>query len=165
MRSLLSLVLFFASTALLPAQLVIDSQVGRYLELTPQQTVTVTRLRAANVQFRLQKAERMAVVNREIQAELRKSPLDPMAIGLRYVELATIDKEIAEADAKLKTDLRALLTEAQKLKLVPLEEALRLQDLANQAVCEGFIEPPVTRSTASAGRAGCFSAFVRPNAQ
>lgn len=136
------------AASLLPAQVVFDpsgaTTMTRYLELTSQQTAQVTSLRIANAQFRLEKAERMAAVNREIQAELKKSPLDPMAIGLRYVEIATIEKEIAEADTKLRTDIVALLTAAQKLKLVPLQEALRLQTLANRAVCEGFIDPIAT---------------------
>jgi hypothetical protein len=66
---------------------------------------------------------------------------------------------MAEAGSKLKSDLRALLTDAQKDKLKPLEEALRLQSLANEAVCEGFIEPLPSGSPAStvlgAGRNFC----------
>jgi hypothetical protein len=142
-------ILFVAFALVMPAQ-VFDptgsSNIAQYLELTTQQRGAVSRLAAANAQFQLQKQERIAVVNREIEAELRKSPLDPMAIGLRYVELATIQREIGQVDRQFRTDLRALLTDAQKEKLKPLEEALRLQSLANQAVCQGFIEPlPVVR--------------------
>lgn len=147
------MVCLFAFAMLLPAQVVFDPTGGttmaRYLELTPQQTAAVTRLRLANAQFRLQKTDRIAVINRELQVELRKNPLDPMAIGLRHVEFATIQKEIAEADVKLKNDLRALLTDAQKEKLKPLEEAQRLQSLANQAVCEGFLDPLPAGNVAS----------------
>ncbi|MBS1832885.1 MAG: hypothetical protein JST65_09230 [Acidobacteria bacterium] len=142
--------LFLVSMAIAPAQLIFEStEMTRYLELTSQQTVAVTRLRVANTQFRLEKAERTAVINRELEVELRKSLLDPMAIGLRHVELATIQREIAEADTKLKNDIRALLTEAQKAKLKPLEDAQRLQGLVNQAVCEGFLDPLPTGSLTS----------------
>lgn len=141
------------AASLLPAQVVFDpsgaTTMTRYLELTSQQTAQVTSLRIANAQFRLEKQNRIAVIQRELQVELKKNPLDPMAIGLRYVEIATIEKEIVEADTKLKNDLRALLTDAQKGKLKPLEEAQRLQSLVNQAVCEGFLDPLPVASVAS----------------
>ena len=72
----------------------------------------------------------MFEVQREIGVETARQPLDPVALGLRYAEVETIRRVIAERSAKLVPDNVAVLTEVQKMKLKALEEAMRLAETA-----------------------------------
>jgi hypothetical protein len=108
-------------------------QIRQYLELTAEQILKLTQQNAELQRFQAEKARRSAMVQREIAVETRREPLDPHALGLRYAELETIRREIAEEQTKLLAANRNVLTDAQKTKLRALEEALKLVPVANQA--------------------------------
>ena len=76
-----------------------------YLELTDQQ---VSQILAKNQQlgeYRSAKMERQFAVQLEIAQETQRTMLDPMAIGLRYLELETIRREIESESKKITTEI------------------------------------------------------------
>lgn len=133
---ILAALLLFAFTALAQTGTVVpvptSLQLMQYLNLTPDQLI---RIQAANGDyFRLvaEKSARMAQVQREIAEETSKSPLDPMALGLRYAELEAIRRELRDEEAKVTPLVLTVLNDAQKAKLKTLEDAMKLQPL----ICE-----------------------------
>jgi len=119
-----------------------SNELRTYLDLTNDQ---VTRLNALNLrllQFQAEKSQRMAVVARDAQLELQKSPLDPMAVGLRYVELEVIRREIYAERRKVLEEVQGLLTAPQKTKLQSLVEILRAYPLACEAIGQNLLTPP-----------------------
>lgn len=77
--------------------------------------------------------QRMFQVQSEIRDETGKSPLDPLALGLRYAEVETICRNIREEANGLMDRNKAILTDAQKVKLKALEDAYKLFPLISQA--------------------------------
>lgn len=112
-----------------------------YLTMTTDQNSAIKGLKAKTSQETSGKLLRQAQVQVEIQAELRKAGLDPLAIGLRYVEIETINREVAAANSNLAADEKNLLTPAQLAKLKALEEPRKLQTVISQAACEGLLDP------------------------
>lgn len=158
-------------------------ELQRYLELTPEQVNTLGRRNAALAEFNGEKYRRIAQVQLEIAEETQKTQLDAMALGLRYLELEAIRRELrAEAD-KAYVDIQAILTPAQKTKVQALVEALRLQPVICQAqavnilpsavptgVTGALLSPyPIQTGFASfllggAGTSGCAGGFGFPTA-
>lgn len=69
----------------------------------------------------------------EIAEETAKDALNPMALGVRYVEVETICREMkAQAAVSLKRNLDAL-TSAQKAKLQVLQDAIKLAPVISDA--------------------------------
>jgi hypothetical protein len=67
--------------------------------------------------------------------------LDATAIGLRYVELEAIRREL-EAERKRTVDaIQELLTQVQRTKISALQEVLRTQPLACEAMNHHLMAP------------------------
>ncbi len=97
-----------------------------FLGLTDAQA---KRIRDKNLEFDqvlAEKHHRLDQVRAEIVQETRKEALDPMALGLRYVEAEQIRREISSAEERLRGELRSALTAEQLTKLTMLEEAYEL---------------------------------------
>ena len=107
-------------------------ELQRYLELTPEQVAGIVSRNAALIEFNLEKSRRAAVVQGEIGQETAKTQLDPMALGVRYLELEAIRRELAGRSQRTYEEIQALLTPAQKTKVQALVEAMRLQPV----ICE-----------------------------
>jgi hypothetical protein len=131
----------------------------KYLELTSAQVDAIRRADTELELFRVRKQLRVAQVQREIREWTAKDLLDPMQLGLRYVELETINREIREEEKKTIVKARAVLNPAQLAKLKVLEDAVKLQPLINDAVCENLIEVP-SSSAAPGGTAGCLRGVI-----
>ena len=113
-----------------------------YLELTDQQ---VSQILAKNQQlgdFRSAKMQRQFAVQFEIAQETKRTVVDPMAIGVRYLEIETIRRELETEAKKNLSEIQALLTPNQRTKLSQLEEALRQQNTACAAVSWNLMPQP-----------------------
>jgi len=101
-------------------------QVREYLQLTDAQ---VSGIALNNDEYNKSIQERLQRV-RQVQAELAvetaKDPLDESALGVRYVEIELICRDLRDFANTLQKQNLVLLTDEQRAKLKALEEALKL---------------------------------------
>lgn len=157
-------------------------EIRTYLALTDEQVAKMQRQIDDYSRWAALRQRRMSEVQLEIAVETAKTPLDPAALGVRYAEVEAIRREIAERGDALVPANVALLTEAQKVKLKALEEALKLVSTGDQAkvlkllpddcsarlafgVGGGFIFDPVGSGAGVSipvfgGSTGCSAAFL-----
>lgn len=121
----------------------LSAELVSYLQLTPQQVTDMGKIQADWIAFQSSRFQRMSQVQIEIAQETQRSPLDPMALGLRYAEVETIRRELTTENAAVGERMRGLLTEAQKNKVKTLEEAAKLLPLISQAQCTQLLTPAV----------------------
>jgi hypothetical protein len=122
----------------------VPESVRTYLGLTEAQAARITALNAQYGAFARTKQLRRLQVEQEIVLEREKPVLDAMALGLRYVELEVMRREVAGERKKTVAAVRALLTEAQRAKVAVLEQALRDYDTACAAAGWNLLEAPLT---------------------
>ncbi len=120
----------------------------KHLELTDPQVSEILAKNERLGQFRSTKLRRQVEVQFEIAQETRQATLDPMAIGVRYLEIETIRREIEAESKKTTTEIQALLTPTQKTKLSMLEEVLRQQNTACAAVSWNLMPQPAPQAFA-----------------
>lgn len=113
----------------------------QYLELTTSQTASIQNLYSRWIQYSLGKAQRSAQVQMEISQETAKETMDPMALGVRYLELEGIRRELAAEQQRTVTDVQNVLTPAQKTKLAALQDTLKMYPTACDALSYNFIQP------------------------
>jgi hypothetical protein len=158
-------------------------EIRTYLALTDEQVAKMQRQIDDYSRWAALRQRRMSEVQLEIAVETAKTPLDPAALGVRYAEVEAIRREIAERGDALVPANVAVLTEAQKVKLKALEEALKLVSTGDQAkvlkllpedcsgarfglgVSGGFIFDPVGSGAGVSipvfgGTTGCSAAFL-----
>ena len=136
MRTLLVSLLAIASVwgqGPIPIKYTPFPQIRAYLGLSDEQVAKMQQQIDDYYRWADSRQQRMNTVQREITQETAKSPLDPMALGVRYAEVEAIRRELAERSAALIPANVALLTDAQKVKLKALEEALKLQSTGSEA--------------------------------
>lgn len=117
-------------------------QLMKYLDLTPDQLVRITAINGDYMMLVAGKSRRMAQVQQEIAEETAKSPLDPMALGVRYAELEATRRELRAEEAKLNPRITALLSDAQRAKLKTLDDAMKLQPLICEALSLRLLVTP-----------------------
>ena len=66
-----------------------------------------------------------------------------MALGLRYIELEAIRRELQAEQQKTVTAVQKLLTEPQKIKLAALQQSLQLYSTACSAVEQNVLQSTV----------------------
>lgn len=118
-------------------------QIGRYLELTPQQVLELVQIQAEWGRFLAAKSRRVAQVESELRDETLAEVLDPLALGLRYLELEAICRESRDMDRKLHERARTLMTEPQRAKLAVLEQAYRLLPVIVEADGAKLVDAPL----------------------
>jgi hypothetical protein len=123
----------------------ISADLRQFLELTNDQVAGINRLNVELRRFQLEKARRAGQVRSEIQQETQKRTLDAMALGLRYLELEGIQRELTAKASDTATEVQKLFTAAQKTKLQSLEQVLRSYPVACEAVNLNFITSPASR--------------------
>jgi hypothetical protein len=128
-------------TPIVPGQLM-SADLRVYLEVTTDQTAAMNRLTAELRRFQADKARRSVQVQAELQDEMRKQTLDPMALGLRYVELEAIRRELLAKAGEAAGEIQKLFTPAQQTKLRALQEVLRGYPLACEALSLNLITHP-----------------------
>jgi hypothetical protein len=105
-------------------------ELQKYLRLTNQQ---MGALSEANVEFHSWKGDKLAriyTVQQEISEETAKSPLNPVALGIRYAEIEAICREVRERAEKLQKANGERLNEEQRARLKVLEDAWKLVGLS-----------------------------------
>lgn len=123
----------FGQVGTIPVSRLAYGEIRTYLALTDEQVAKMQNQINDYARWSAQRQRRMNEVQVEIVAETAKNPLDPAALGVRYAEVEAIRREIAERGAALVPANVAVLTEAQKVKLKALEEALKLFSTGDQA--------------------------------
>ena len=110
-----------------------------YLELSRDQVTAIQRLNGASAQFQSEKLRRSLQVQLEIGQETAKTPLDAMALGVRYLELEAIRREVATDDEKTYAEIQKVLNEAQKTKVRALVAAMQLQGVICEAQAQNIL--------------------------
>lgn len=121
-------------------------QIRRYLSLTTSQTQQLNAQNADYDRWLQVKQERISSVEAEIAVETARNPLDPAALGVRYVELEVIRREIASREKQLTVEAAAILTDTQKAKLKTLQEAYELEPTGREARAIGLLPQVCTGS-------------------
>jgi len=111
-----------------------------------------------------QRQQRIFQVQSEIRDETAKSPLDPAALGIRYAEIETICRNVRDEAAATQTRNLSVLTDAQKVKLKALEDAMKLQPVINEAQNAGLLSPPGPYAILSGVLSGTSFSFGYPTA-
>jgi hypothetical protein len=74
----------------------------------------------------------MGQVQLEVSEETAKATIDPMALGVRHMEIEAIRRELQAEQGKLAAGIQNVLTPAQKTQVQALQQAMQLQSV----VCE-----------------------------
>jgi hypothetical protein len=151
-----------------------STELIRYFDLTESQVNTLRSNQSAfNSEVELKESRRMQLWVAIIFETAKMQP-DPSAIGVRYVEMEMICRQINDERKRIKERQRAVLTPAQILRLDALEEALRLVPLANNAISGNLLEGtptltgifpgiPVIRDPLAGSVSGGFSILSGPS--
>ena len=118
-------------------------QLKTYLELTGDQVTSIKKANTDLNTFLGTKLQRQFQVQAELAQETSKQTPDPMAIGLRYVELEAIRRELQAEQQKTVTAVQNILTTPQKAKVAVLQQALQLYPTACSAVEQNLLETAV----------------------
>jgi hypothetical protein len=154
MRLLLSLVLAagaFAQTMppVFPGGPGPSLSLRQYLDLTNEQVATMVRLTNEFQRFQSEKFRRQAQVSLELSQETRRETLDPMAIGVRFVEMEAIRREITAEQQRITQEVQALLTPAQRTRTQALQDVLRTYPIACEALANNLMSPPADPAAGS----------------
>ncbi len=103
------------------------------LGLTDDQISKMIQVQTENAMFAEGRQRRSFHVNGEIDEETAKASVDALALGVRYLELEVICREMRDAAAKIPKKNLALLTDGQRVKLKVLEDAVNLAPTISQA--------------------------------
>jgi len=118
----------------------ISSELQQYLSLSSDQVDAINSLNSNNQQINNSRGQRIAQLLAEIVQETAKDPLDPLALGTRYVEIDTINRDIDADLVTLRSQDRAVLNDAQHVKVGSLDDARKLQPLISEAQCENLLD-------------------------
>ena len=102
------------------------ADIKQFLGITNDQYAKLLAINAQYSRLTQTKQERAGQVNFEINQETAKPNLDAMALGVRYLELEVICRELRDAGAAIPASTLAVLTDVQKAKLKQLDDALKL---------------------------------------
>jgi hypothetical protein len=116
-------------------------ELQKYLDLSNTQVDAIRRANLDLTTLTARKQFRMAQVQAEIQDWTAKEQIDAMNLGVRYAELEGLRREIGDEQKKAAAKARGTLNAAQLAKLKVLEDAVKLQPLINDAVCENLMSP------------------------
>ena len=109
------------------------AQVKEFLQLSDAQVQIILANNEEYNRWSAAKQARGSQVQGEIAEETAKDALNPMALGVRYVEVETICREMkAQAAVSLKKNVDSL-TAPQKAKLQVLQDAIKLAPVISDA--------------------------------
>ncbi|MDQ6705807.1 MAG: hypothetical protein M3Z85_07570 [Acidobacteriota bacterium] len=129
MRRLFALLCLFSTT------LLGQTTLQQYLSLSGQQASAIVSLNIEFQRYDVGKQQRVNTVKSEL-ADLYSQPsADPTALGVRYVELEAIRRDIAAHATTLRSQADAVLTPIQLPRLQTLRNDAQLQALLNDARC------------------------------
>lgn len=139
-RCLCLLVFFGAAAAAQTASFSLPLK--QFLDLTDAQVLMLVKISDAFSQTVREKQIRITQLQFEINDQTAKDPIDPMELGVRYAEIAQIQKDLRSQQTAVRAAVRQVLTDAQRAKVKMLDDAAKLQPLISEAVCVGFIDSP-----------------------
>src|SRR5258708_22856749 len=138
----------------------IQLELNSYLDLSKDQTAKMIAGQEGFRSWREQKGNRAIQVQDEISEEKARTPLDANALGVRYVEIEVIRREIVDRQATLAADHQALLTVAQQPRYRTLEDAATLQPAIDEARSAWLLQPECGSRLISGDFAGGAPVFV-----
>ena len=137
----LRLLLPFAFAATIWAQTTsFPLSLKQFLDLTDAQVLQIGKFSDNYNQTVREKQVRISQLQIEINQQTANDPIDPMELGVRYAEMAQIQKDLRNGQTNLRTSVRQVLTDVQKAKVKILDDAMKLQPLVSEATCVGFID-------------------------
>lgn len=152
----------------IPFTMPFPEDLQRYLGLTADQ---IARIDTANQQFTQSvstKAQRQIQLQLEIAQEMARPALDAHAIGVRYVEVEQIRRDIEAERTRTVVSVQSILNEAQKTKLTALQQVLRDYPIACAAIGQNLIAAgtgvtainPNLPTQITGGITGSFASFL-----
>ncbi len=111
-----------------------------YLGLTDQQISTLRKINNDFSSYVSLRQKRLNTVNSELTTEFTKQPPDPYQLGVRYVEVESIRRDVAAHLHDLQTQSTAVLTPAQAGLISTLSTAVVLQPLISDSRCAFLID-------------------------
>jgi hypothetical protein len=127
----------------------------QYLALSSGQVDALTALNTANQKRSAEHQREISQLQARVAQETAKDILDPSMLGKLDAQIETTRRGIASDLTTLRSKSRAVLNDAQRVKLSLLEDARKLQPLITVAICENLIEPRTTGP--SCGLTGLFA--------
>jgi hypothetical protein len=100
--------------------------VREYLQLSQDQMARMQRNIAEFSAWENTKRQRAIQVDEELGVEAAREVITPGALGVRWAELETIRRQVAERRKELHRQNQTVLTEAQRLKFKAMEDAVSL---------------------------------------
>ncbi|MDQ2899302.1 MAG: hypothetical protein M3Y07_05805 [Acidobacteriota bacterium] len=132
----------FVLLCLFSATLLGQTTLRQFLSLSDQQATTIVSLNTEFQHYNSGKQQRINTVNSELADLYAQPPADPTTLGMRYVELEAIRRDVADHATTLRSQVDAVLTPAQ----VPLLQMFRndapLQALLSDARCAFLVMAP-----------------------
>jgi hypothetical protein len=162
----LLLCLYFAVSAwsqILPPPQQPLSQVRQFLSLTDSQVTTILRNNNDYNNFSIQQQRLIQNAQLQIGFETAKDPLDPIAIGTLYAGVESACRELKDRAATSQKQNLSILTDAQKLKLNTLNDAVMLIPIISEAQSGNLLgsanSPPFAFNAFSSGSITAFFGF------
>ncbi len=123
-----------------------------YLNPTDAQVAILVQANADYQDLYQRRQQRIADVQTEIRDENAKVQPDPMALGVRYLEIQLLSNDLQFQATQLRQKARAALTGDQTARLKALDD-LAASGLARSVLqnCDLFVPPPGSQDTAQAG--------------
>lgn len=124
-----------------PVRTIFPLALKQFVGLTDDQVIAIGKFSDSYNQDVRDKQVRISQLQIEIGQETAKDPIDPMELGVRYAEIAQIQKDLRSGLMSMQAGVRQVLTDPQRAKVKMLDDAMKLQPLISEATCAGFIEP------------------------
>ena len=115
------------------------AEIRQFLTITNDQYARLVDINLKYARLVQLKQERASEVELEIDQEIAKPQLSATALGVRYMELEVICREVRAAAAAIPASSLAVLNDAQKLKLKQLDDAMKLSPTTAQAQSLGLL--------------------------
>ncbi len=116
-------------------------QLKQYLTLTDAQISAIVQNNADYNAFSLQQQRQIQNAQLQISVETARDPLDPMAIGTLYAGIESACRELKDKAASALRLNVGILTDAQRVKLAALNDAMKLAPVISEAQFGNLLAP------------------------
>ena len=147
-------------TALPPPQQAL-SQVRQFLGLTDDQVTAILQNNQAYNEFSFQQQQTIQHAQSQIAVETAQDPLDPIALGTLYAGIESACRELRGQAATTQKQNISVLSDAQKVKLNMLNDAIKLAPIISEAQSGNLLGSPTSPPFAFGGFAiGGFTTLI-----
>src|SRR5438445_45971 len=122
----------WSQTTTLPPQQALP-QVQQFLGLSDSQVTTILQNNTDYNAFSVQQQRQIQNAQSQIAVETAKDSLDPMAIGTLYAGIETACRDLRDKAVTSQKQNISILTDAQKVKLNTLNDAMKLAPVISEA--------------------------------